>query len=206
MILGLTGSIGSGKSFVSECLRELGSTVIDADEIAREVTAPGTPALEEIAREFGRDVLTRDGALDRGTLARRVFSDPAALAKLEAIVHPRVRLREEALLLEYRDRPLVVLEVPLLFETGAEALCDAVLCVTVDEETRRARLVQDRGMTGDQIDQRLSRQMPEAEKARRADHVIDNSGSREATRKLVEKLYDRLANGRRTTHTSGESA
>ncbi len=206
MILGLTGSIGSGKSFVSDCLRDLGATVISADDIARELTQPGTPALEEIVETFGREILAPDGSLNRSALARRVFSDPRSLARLEAIVHPRVRVREEELLRENHHQPLVVLEIPLLYETGAEELCDAVLCVTVDDDTRRARLVQNRKMTDEQIRQRLSHQMPESEKARRADHVVDNSGSPEDTRRLVKKMYDQLATGRRTSHTSGESA
>lgn len=192
MILGLTGSLGSGKSLVADCLRDLGATVIDADVIAREATAPGSPALDDIRKEFGPGVFAPDGCLDRAALARLVFADATRLAALEAILHPRVRAREEELIAENRHKPLIVLDIPLLFETGAEEMCDAVLCVTVDDEVRRARLVRDRGMSDEQIRQRLSRQLPQEEKARRADYVVDNSGTREQTRAAVEKLHARL--------------
>lgn len=193
MILGLTGSLGSGKSFVADCFRDLGVPVIDADALAREETAPGSSALDDIRAEFGQDVFQPDGSLDRAALARIVFSDSSRLSALEAILHPRVRRREEELIALHRGEPLVVLEVPLLFETGAQALCDRVLSVTADEAVRRARLVQDRGMSEDQIRLRLSRQMPQDEKDRRADFVIDNSGTRERTRTAVKKLHDQIA-------------
>jgi len=202
MILGLTGSLGSGKSFVADCLRDLGATVIDADVIAREATAPGSPALDHIRKEFGPGVFSPDGSLDRAALARVVFADATRLAALEAILHPLVRAREEELIALNRHRPLTVLDIPLLYETGAETLCDAVLSVTVDEAVRRARLVQDRGMSDEQIARRLSRQLPQEEKNRRAQHVIDNSGTREETRAAVEKLHVRLVGREKASQAS----
>jgi dephospho-CoA kinase len=192
MILGLTGSIGSGKTFVTRCFEELGAAVIRADELAREVVAPGTPAYAEIVNSFGPAVVTADGTLDRAEIARRVFANPHQRRELERIVHPRVRQREEELLQQLRHEPLVVLEIPLLYETGAEALCDAVLVVVVEPEVRRQRLQRDRGMSSQDIAARLAAQMPEDEKARRAHYVIDNSGPRERTRDKVRELHARL--------------
>lgn len=192
MILGLTGSVGSGKSLVSSILRDLGAQVICADELARQVVAKGSPALQEIAREFGPEVILPDGSLDRRALAARVFADPKARRTLEQIVHPRVRARELELLAQYCGDPLVVLDIPLLYETGAEDLCDAVAVVVVDEESRRTRLMADRGMTLQEIESRLAAQMPQSEKARRATHLIDNSGTREQTRAQVTRLFQTL--------------
>ncbi len=192
MILGLTGSLGSGKSLVSSILRDLGARVICADEIAREVVAKGSPALQEIAREFGPAVLLPDGSLDRRALAARVFADPNDRRKLEQIVHPRVRVRERELLAQHAGDPLVILDIPLLFETGAEELCDAVAVVVVNEEARASRLMADRGMTPGEIASRLAAQMPQAEKARRADFIIDNSGTRDQTRAQVHALLQSL--------------
>lgn len=192
MILGLTGSIGSGKSFVGLCMEQLGARLIRADEIAREVIAPGTPGLLEIVRTFGAEVLDENGQVDRPKLARIVFSDPAKRRQLEEIIHPRVREREIRLLREHRGHPLIVLEIPLLFESRSEDLCDKILVVTIDEATRRERLMRDRAMTAQEIDARLASQMPQEEKVRRADYVIDNSGPRDATRRAVVALYSQL--------------
>lgn len=192
MILGLTGSIGSGKSSVATLLEQLGAFVIRADEIARQVVAPGTPALQEISRRFGPEVLRKDGALDRQRMAEIVFGDPTRRKELEDIIHPRVREREEDLIRGHRGHPLVVLEIPLLFETGAERMCDAVAVVTVDERKRAQRLREGRGMSEAEMERRLSAQMPERDKVRRADYVIDNSGTLEETRRMIEILYKKL--------------
>ena len=192
MILGLTGSIGSGKSSVAATLEQCGAFVIRADEIARQVVAPGTPALQEISRQFGPEVVTEDGALDRQKMADIVFSEPIRRRVLEQIIHPKVREREEELIRQHGDHPLVVLEIPLLFETGAEKMCGAVAVVTVNERERYRRLKDGRGMTESEIRRRLDAQLPEEEKARRADYVIENSGSPEETRRAVEILYRKL--------------
>ncbi|MCB2154520.1 dephospho-CoA kinase, long form [bacterium] len=192
MILGLTGSIGSGKTSVATILQQCGAVIIRADVIAREVVAPGTPALQEISRRFGPEVVTKDGSLDRQRMADIVFRDPTRRKELEEIIHPRVREREEELIRRYGDQPMVVLEIPLLYETGAEEMCDAVAVVTVNERERVRRLVEDRGMSEEEVRRRLQAQLPQEEKARRADHVIDNSGSPEATRRQVEELYKKL--------------
>lgn len=194
-ILGLTGSVGSGKSTVSSMMRDLGHPVVCADELAREATAPGSPALQEIARTFGPGVLRPTGELDRAALAKIVFQDTSARRTLEAITHPRVRAREVEEIERLRPHhPLVVLDIPLLFETGAEDLCDAVAVVTVTEDARRERLAA-RGMAPEDIARRLAAQMPQEEKIRRADHLIDNSGTREATRAQAEALARRILEG-----------
>lgn len=196
-ILGLTGSLGSGKSTVSSMVRDLGYPVVCADELAREATAPGAPALQEIVRTFGPEVLRPTGELDRAALAKIVFQDASARRTLESITHPRVRAREIEEIERLRhSHPLIVLDVPLLFEAGAQDLCDAVAVVTVSEDVRRERLAA-RGMAPEDIARRLAAQMPQEEKIRRADHAIDNSGSLEATRAHVEALVRRILGGQK---------
>jgi dephospho-CoA kinase len=139
-------------------------------------------------------VVGADGQIDRVALARIVFGDPRQRQILEAIIHPRVRALERQQLDDaIRHKALVVFDVPLLYENGLDGWCDTVVVVTVDEPTRRARLAKSRGMTAEQVDARLASQMPQAEKAARAAHVIDNSGTRRETlaqvRRLLEKLF-----------------
>lgn len=192
MILGLTGTLGSGKSTVSGMLRDKGARIICADEIAREVVAPGTQALQEIVAAFGPEVLAPDRSLDRKALAARVFNDSSALRQLEAIIHPRVRDRELQLIETYRSSPLIILDIPLLFESGADALCDAVAVVTVDEDTRLQRLTTQRGMNPGDARRRIAAQMPQEEKVRRATHVINNSGSLQETERQVDRLLEEI--------------
>lgn len=192
MILGLTGSLGSGKSTVSSHLRDLGAQVICADEIAREVVAKGSPALLDITREFGPEMVGPDGTLDRRAMARLVFADADARRKLEQIIHPRVRERELQLLATFRDSPLIVLDIPLLYETGAEDICDQVVVVAIDEQARRERLMRDRSMGPEEIAARLAAQMPQEQKVARADHVINNSGTLDETRQQVARLIQTL--------------
>mgnify|MGYP000178213562 CR=1 FL=1 len=192
MILGLTGSLGSGKSTVARMLTELGGArVIDADAITHAVQQPGGPAYEPVVELFGPEVVQPDGTLDRARIASIVFADPEQMRRLTAIVHPAVRREELRLLEAHRGEPLVVFMVPLLFENGLDRYVDRTVVVTVGEAARRERLVA-RGMTPDDIERRLAAQMPEAEKARRADYVIDNSGTLEATRAQVKALLETL--------------
>lgn len=188
MILGLTGSYGSGKSTVADMMQTLGAKTIDADRIAREVVEPGQPAALEIRREFGDGVFGADGRLDRARLAAEVFSSAEKRHRLEAIIHPRVRERELALLAHYRAQRLVVLNVPLLFENGLDRYCDATCVVRIGEEQRLARLRERDGASPEQIRARLTAQWPQEDKIRRADYVIDNSGDLDSTRRQVEQL------------------
>lgn len=194
MILGLTGVIGSGKSTVARMLREAGAVVIDADAIAREVVAPGTSGFGEVVAAFGPGVVGPDGALDRKALGAIVFNDPEAKKRLEAIIHPRVRDREIALIAQHTqaDAPMIVLDVPLLFETNADELCDATAVVTVDDAVRIQRLTSSRGMTHEQVIARDNAQWSREEKVARADFVLDNSASLEDTQRQVLRLYQRL--------------
>lgn len=190
-VLGLTGTFGSGKTTVAGLMREQGARVIDADELAREVVEPGRPAYEAVVREFGREVLGEDGRLDRKVLAERVFADPERLARLNAIIHPAVRAVEMRLLEAYRASPLVVLDVPLLYEVGLDRQVDRVVVVSISERERFARL-KHRGFSEREVIARLGRQMAQARKLLRADYVIDNSGPPEATRQQVTILMDQL--------------
>jgi dephospho-CoA kinase len=193
-VLGLTGGIGSGKSLVAQIFRDLGAEVIDADQLAREVVEPGQPALQEIAATFGRQVLLPDGRLDRGALAGIIFSDPTARAKLNAITHPPIRERMEALVAARKSRPgLLILDIPLLYENGRVDAVEKVIVVWVDADTQEGRLRRRDGLALTDARQRIHAQMPLDAKRDRADHVIDNSGSLEETRRQVEAIYRRYA-------------
>lgn len=170
-------------------LQELADAkIIDADAIARDVQSPGGAAYEEIVEAFGREILNDDGTIDRAKLAAIVFGDRTKLERLNAIVHPKVRARELALLQEYRNEPLVVLMVPLLLENKLQDWVDSVVVVVADEEVRRERLRRRSGWTDSEITRRSEAQMPDREKVRLADYVIDNSGTLDETRRQVKRM------------------
>ena len=190
-LIGLTGGIGSGKSTVAALLRELGATVIDADEATRAVQAPGSPGLQQLVEAFGPEILTPDGALDRPRLAAIAFSDPEARRRLNGIVHPLVRewMAERQREAAERGDAAVVLEVPLLFETrGAEGL-DAVVLVYAPEDVQLKRLIEARGMDEQAARARIASQMPIEEKRRLASHVIPNTGTLEELRTETERTW-----------------
>lgn len=193
-VLGLTGGIGSGKSTVSTMFAELGADVVDADQLAREVVEPGQPALDEIVETFGRQVLLRDGRLDRVRMGDLIFHDAVAREKLNAITHPRIRERlwEEVAARTVRTG-LLILDIPLLYENGRTELVDAVVVVWVDRETQVHRLMERGGLAREEAVRRNAAQMSLDEKRDRANHVIDNSGSLEETRRQVETLYRQYA-------------
>ena len=197
VVIGLTGPIGCGKSSVAAMLGELGGVVIDADDLVREATAPGQPTLAAIQVRFGEAVVRSPGVLDRAALAAIVFSDPAALRDLEAIVHPAVRRLVEARLEQAlrEGDPFVVVEAIKLVEGGLAARCDEVWLIDCPPEAQRARLVA-RGMSAEDIERRLASQGADlAERlAPSADRVIDTGGSLESVRECVEDaLADVLA-------------
>lgn len=204
-ILGLTGGIGSGKSTVTRILAELGATTIDADAIVHELQAPGQPMLRELAAAFGESILTADGALDRKGLGAIVFRDEAARAKLGEIVHAPVigEMMRRAKAAKDRGDPLVVLDIPLLFEgrvtgrgSGALMQFDATVCVWVDESVQLARTMARDGCDEAEARRRMAAQLPIDRKRELADHVIDNSGTPESTRAQVEALVWKLTQGR----------
>lgn len=190
VVLGLTGSFGSGKSTVAAMFRDCGFPAADADDFAREAVAPGSEALAEIRRTFGEGVLAPDGSLDREAMAARVFASREDREQLGAIVHPRVRVAMDRFVAAHPEAPAVILEIPLLFETGRDAAMDGVIVVTATERARFGRL-KARGFTERQIVARLGAQMAQSRKAARAGHVIDNGGSVGKTKKQVEEIAAR---------------
>ena len=190
--IGLTGPIGCGKSTVARWLADLGATVVDADDIARDVTAVGEPALDDVIARFGEAYRRPDGSLDRAALGRLVFADPAALRDLETIVHPAVRPRIEAAVAraEEAGAPAVIVEAIKLVETGYAEECDEVWLVTCDPDTQRRRLV-GRGSTSTEADQRIAAQGDVGPRlAPRATRMIDSSGTTEAARRRVEEAWN----------------
>lgn len=195
-LIGLTGGIGSGKSTVSGFLRELGARVIDADEGARAVVEPGTPGLDAVLSEFGPEVV-RGGRLDRQRLAGIVFNDRQALERLNAIVHPLVREWTAARLADAADDGVefAVQDVPLLFENGYETLFRSTILVWVAEALQLERLL-GRGLPEADARARIASQLPIDEKRSRATYLIDNSGTREATRAQTEKVWTEITASR----------
>lgn len=196
IVVGLTGGIASGKSTVAQMLRRKGAAVIDADEIAREVTAPGTPALQEIEQAFGPQMLTAQGTLDRKRLGSLVFGDESARRRLEQITHPRImaemRQRLEQLRGAPHPPPVAVAVIPLLYEAGVQDEVDVVVVVTASPQEQLRRLMQRDGLSREQAQARLRAQLPLADKERRADFVVDTAGRLEDTARQVAKLWARL--------------
>ena len=195
-VAGLTGGIATGKSYCLGRFAALGARVIDADRLAREVVAPGTPGLVAVAARFGASILRSDGTLDRAALGRIVFADRTAREDLEAIVHPEVyrRIREWAQALP-AGTPLAVADVPLLFETGRAREFDVVIvCACEPEEQVRRIQVRD-GLSEADARARLAAQWPIADKIARADYVIRTDGSHEETARQVEAVWRALVSG-----------
>ncbi len=188
--VGLTGGIASGKSVVAELFAALGAPIVDTDQVARDVVAPGEPGLAAVAEEFGRAILTTAGTLDRAALRRRVFADEKARERLEAILHPLIRTRTLAALSEM-DAPYVVVAVPLLVETGFAALVDRVLVVDCPREIQLARLMARDQHSRAEAEQILAAQVSRETRLAAADDVIDNGGSLAATRAQVAALHER---------------
>lgn len=191
--IGLTGGIATGKSYVLDRLRQHGVPCLDADELAHGVTAAGTEATAAIAARFGADVLAADGSVDRRKLGPIVFGDAAARRELEAIVHPAVHraIAMGVRASELMGDPLVVIDIPLLFETGAEKTFDKVIVTTCAPETQIARLVA-RGLTEEAARQRLAAQWPTEQKVARADFVVTTDGTFDDTNRQVELVMESL--------------
>jgi dephospho-CoA kinase len=192
MRVGLTGGVASGKSTVSEMLADLGAVVVDADRLAREVVAPGTPGLAAVVAEFGSEVLTPDGALDRPAMGAIVFADPARRTALEAIIHPLVRQRAAELEASAPAGALVVHDIPLLAETGQASSFDAVLVVDVPAELQVERTVRERGWAAEEAESRIAAQATREDRLAVATYVIDNTGTIEDLRQRVAEVFGEL--------------
>ncbi len=195
LLVGLTGSIATGKSTVSRMFAHLSARVIDADLLAREVVMPGQAAHARIVEEFGPQVIQEDGSLDRKALGALVFADAAKRKRLEEITHPAIGARRQRILSvldEEAFEGVVMWDAALLFEGGGAATMDRVVVVYADQETELRRLMERDGLSDADARARIASQMPVAEKAKLADHVIDNSGTREGTERQVRAVYGAL--------------
>ena len=188
LVVGLTGGIGMGKSTVAAMFERAGAPVHDADAVVHRLYATGGTAVEPIRAAFPGSI--RNDAVDRAALSRAVLNDPEALARLEAIVHPLVRAEERAFLDAAREsgEPVVVLDIPLLFETGAQSRVDRIVVVSTPDEVRRARVLARPGMTEAKLDAIIARQTPEADKRAGAHHIIDTGVSEDETEAAVRAL------------------
>jgi dephospho-CoA kinase len=194
--IALTGNVAAGKSTVGQLFQSWGATIIDADQLVREVQSPGSPVLDEIARTFGAGILNPDGSLDRAALRRRVMSDEAARHQLEAIVHPAVQRRRQHLVEEAlrRGDRVVVSDIPLLFEVMDPAAFDAVVLVDAPEALRMQRLIHDRGLDEVEARRLVSSQLPSAAKRKWSGrlHIIDNDADTTTLERRARAVWEQL--------------
>ena len=195
VLVALTGNIASGKSEVARIFADLGATVIDADDLAREAVVPGSPALEAIVSRWGKRVLNNDGSLNRAALRSIIFSSDVERLALNAIVHPEVKRLRDGLVDEARTRgdAVVVSAIPLLFEVGLEQEFDRVILVDAPDDVRLSRLVQRRGFSAAEAQRMMNAQMPASAKRSRAHFVIENEKDLKALRRAVERVWKDLA-------------
>jgi dephospho-CoA kinase len=196
LVLGITGGIACGKSLICHFFRELGAAVLSADELAREAVRPGEEAYKEIVTHFGDEILSADGSIDRARLAAKIFPSPALRHLLNQITHPAIGRLADRRINELRKKPdisLIIYEAPLLFEAKAETRVDLVLVVTTTPEQQFERLMRRDNLSREEALQRISAQMPLAEKISRADILVENNGPPLETQKLVGKIFAQLA-------------
>ena len=193
-IIGLTGGIASGKSTVSNLLRQAGLPIIDADQVARQVQRPGSPALDKLVAAFGHEIIAPDGHLDRKRLGQQVFADPAARQELDRIMQPLIRDAIWQAVENFKKQGVanVILDVPLLFEAGYDDDCDLVVVVRVSPATELQRLMARNGYSKTAAQARIAAQLPLSTKVAKADVVIDNNGGLEQTRRQVAQLVEDL--------------
>ncbi len=192
-VVGLTGGIGAGKSTVAKLLAARGAVIVDSDALAREVVAPGTEGLAEIVDAFGPGVLQQDGSLDRPGLGRIVFSDPAALRRLEQITHPRIQAESARLIAdaEAAGAPVLVHDIPLMVESGAQDTFETVIVVEAPDELRLSRLEQ-RGLPPEQAVERMKAQATNEERRKAATYLIINDGTEEELKARVDEVWSAL--------------
>jgi len=194
--VGLTGGVGAGKSTVSRLLVELGAVLIDGDALAREVVARGTPGLEQVVEEFGPELLTPDGDLDRPALGRVVFADEGARRRLEAITHPLIFEKYAELEAAAPPGALVVHDIPLLAESGRADTFDEVVVVDAPPELQVERMMRDRGWTREEAESRIAAQASREDRLAIATYVIENTGTLDDLRSRVEEVYTELTHRR----------
>lgn len=190
LIVGLTGGIASGKSTVSSMFREFGIPVICADQIAKDVVNVGTPVYKQIVKQFGEQILNRDQTINRAKLGSVVFHNEMKRKQLNDIVHPAVReeMRKQQEKYTFQGEPIVVLDIPLLFESKLTHLVDKVIVVYVDDETQIKRLMMRNGFSKEEALARINAQMPLKEKVKKANEVIDNNGTIEETKEQLKNI------------------
>jgi dephospho-CoA kinase len=196
-VLVVTGSIASGKSLACQFLSDFGAFIVSADQVARDIVKPGSPALLEIANEFGAGFIAPDGTLKRKELGALVFSEPQKRQKLEAITHPRIRVEADRRLAEgvIHGKPLVVYDCPLYFEAGLDKLgFGAVVLIYLEDNLALERAAQRDGENAEAVKKRLAAQMPIEEKANRSDIVVHNDGSKDDLRQKMKEIFDRYRN------------
>lgn len=193
-VIGLTGGIASGKSTAARTLAELGARVVDADQVARDIVAPGQPALAEVVRAFGREVLLPDGTLDRKKLGAIIFADPDKRRTLNAITHPRIGMETQARLARLREEgaPVAIYEAALLVENGVHKALDGLIVVACDEATQLERLVARDGFSLEEARARIAAQAPVADKIAAATWVVDTSGPLTETRKQLARIWEQI--------------
>lgn len=198
LIIGLTGPTGSGKSTVAQALEEAGGVVIDADQIAREVVSPGAPALKELQKEFGDEILDDYGNLRRHTLANLAFSSPEKTKRLNEITHPHIlrRMHENIEDCRQKHKKVVVLDAPLLFEAGLERICTVTLAVIAPREQRLQRVMARDSITREEAEKRMAAQQQDQYYKDRSDYVLVNQETSDAlyyqTRRLLQRLREEL--------------
>ena len=194
--IGLTGGIASGKSTVLHLLEELGAIIVDSDKLAHKAMEPNTPGWQDIIKTFGSEILNPDMTINRKRLGDIVFNDHKLLFKLNEVIHPRVAEKFKDIISEvrksYTDNSVIVIEIPLLYETRMERLCDEVWVVWVDEATQIKRLMEREGISKADAINRIKSQMPIDEKAKRADFVINNMQTMEETREVTTKYFNEM--------------
>ncbi len=193
-VLGLTGGIASGKSTVSNYLYEQGAAIIDADEVAREVVRPDTEGLASLKQKFGKQIIAADGTLKRRALGEIIFNDPAQRDLVNSILHPLItkKMLGQVKAAKQRGVDLVVLDVPLLFETHGERYCDGVLVVDIDPQLQLERLIKRNGYSRQEAQARMASQMSVKERRKRADFLVDNNGSEKETYQQIDVLLEKI--------------
>jgi dephospho-CoA kinase len=197
--VGLTGSIGVGKSFVASVLAEFGCHVIDADATAREVVEPGRPGLRDVARAFGQEIIRADGTLDRERLGSLIFADEKKRELLNSILHPYIIARQDELLREWEainPEGIGVIDAALMIESGGYKRFDKLIVVHCNPEVQLKRVMSRNNLSVAEAEQRIRAQMPQEEKKKFADYLIDTSDGFEATRRRTKEVFDELRNAR----------